>query len=471
MQKSKDNDSSVLATLVRFSLPIVFVSVLQSGYQLTDAFWVGRLGENAVAAVSMSFPFIFFLTALGLGLAIAGSTLIAQYVGARQPRMVNHVAAQTVLVFVVVSIILTVAGYAVAPHLLSFMGADAAVFNDAVAFMRISALGVGFLLGFIMFQSTMRGIGRPMPALVIVAVTVLLNFALDPLFIYGYGSLPGYGVVGAGIATFLTQGISAVAGLALLFSGRYGIRLERADFRPDFGLLRKMFRLGVPASVEQSSRAIGFGLMTSLVAGFGTQAVAAYGVSTNLLQFVIIPAVSLSMATATLAGQSIGAGDIPRAEKIGRASAFVAMAALSLAGITLFLFAPFFVSFFLSADPATEQVAVDFVRILSASFPFIGLQMACFGVLRGAGSATATMVLTILQYVILFPLAYFLAHHTSYGIEGVWWAFPVTNIVSALVTAAWYLQGGWKKHRLTEDERLSEHVTEEVIIEESQKAG
>lgn len=464
-------DFAVLSRLVRFSLPIVFVSVLQAGYALTDAFWVGRLGEQAVAAVSLSFPLIFFLTALGMGLAIAGSTLIAQYVGAREQRMVDHVAGQTLLVFVVVSAILTVAGYFAAPGLLALMGADGAVASDAVAFMRISTLGLAFLFGFIMFQSTMRGIGRPMPALVIVAVTVLLNFALDPFFIYGYGSMPGYGVVGAGVATFITQGISAVVGLVLLFSGRYGIHLRFSDLVPDFRLLSKMFRIGVPASVEQSARAVGFGLMTSLVASFGTQAVAAYGVGSNILQFIVIPAVSLSMATATLAGQSIGARDVGRAESIGRASALVTTGSLTLAGIILIAFAPAFVSVFLSAEPATESIAVEFVRILALSFPFIGVQMACFGVLRGAGSATATMVLTISQYVILFPLAYLLAHTSSIGMHGIWWAFPIANAVSAIVTVIWYLRGTWKTNRLTDDIRLSEKVMEETIIEESQKGA
>lgn len=464
-------DFAVLSTLVRFSLPIVFVSVLQAGYALTDAFWVGRLGERAVAAVSLSFPLIFFLTALGMGLAIAGSTLIAQYVGARERRMVDHVAGQTLLVFIVVSVVLTAVGYAASPGLLALMGADPAVLPDAISFMRISALGLGFLFGFIMFQSTMRGIGRPMPALVIVAVTVFLNFALDPLLIYGYGSLPGYGVTGAAIATFLTQGISAVAGLALLFSGRYGIHLRLSDLVPDFRLLSQMLRIGVPASVEQSARAVGFGLMTSLVAGFGTQAVAAYGVGSNILQFVVIPAVSLSMATATLAGQSIGARDTERAAGIGRASALVTTGALTVAGIVLLVFAPLFVSVFLSADHATEAIAAEFVRILALSFPFIGVQMACFGVLRGAGSATATMVLTISQYVVLFPLAYLLAHTASVGIHGIWWAFPIANAVSATVTVLWYLRGTWKSNRLTDDARLSERVTEEVIIEESQKGA
>lgn len=298
-------DFNVLSTLVRFSVPIVFVSVLQAGYQLIDAFWVGRLGENAVAAVSITFPVLFLLMALGLGMSLAGSTLVAQYRGAGNSKLVNHVTAQTLLAFAAASVVLTIVGYVAAPHILSAMGAGSAIYADALVFMRISILGMSFLFAFIMFQAIMRGIGHPGPALAIVAGTVFLNFLLDPLFIYGYGMIPGYGVAGAAAATFVTQAISAVAGFALLFSGKYGIRLHRADLVPDFAILTRMLRLGVPASVEQSSRAIGFGLMTTLVASFGTHSLAAYGIGSNLMQFIVIPAVGLSMATAALVGQNI----------------------------------------------------------------------------------------------------------------------------------------------------------------------
>src|SRR4030095_8148474 len=175
-------EGPVLPSLLRLAIPIVIANVLQSAYQLTDAFWVGRLGGAAVAAVPVSFPVIFLSIALGMGFGIAGSTLVAQYVGARNQRMVNHVASQTLLMVALTSISL-----------------------GALRFIRFSFVSLVTVFGFSMFQAVMRGVGQVTLPLYIVLGTVLLNFLLDPLFIFGWGPLPAAGVAGAAYATLGTQ--------------------------------------------------------------------------------------------------------------------------------------------------------------------------------------------------------------------------------------------------------------------------
>lgn len=280
-------EGPILRSLLTLAVPIVLANVLQAGYQLIDAFWVGRLGGAAVAAVSLSFPVMFLMFAIGAGLSIAGSTLIAQYVGARNPEMVSHVAGQTLLMVVIVSLVLGTVGYIFTPNLLRLMGVASDVYPDALKFMRVSFVGLVFNFTFFVFQAIMRGIGKATLPVYIVAGTVALNFILDPLLIYGWGPVPGYGVMGAALATLGTQSVAAILGIVVLRMGQHGIHVRRRDFIPDLGYIKRAFFLGLPASIEQSARAMGLVVLSFLIASFGTLTLAAYGVGSNVLQVVI----------------------------------------------------------------------------------------------------------------------------------------------------------------------------------------
>ncbi|RYY92062.1 MAG: MATE family efflux transporter, partial [Chitinophagaceae bacterium] len=152
------------------------------------------------------------------------------------------------------------------------------VYKGALGFMRVSFVGLVFNFTFFVFQSFMRGVGRPGLPVWIVLGTVVLNFALDPPLIFGWGPIPAMGVMGAAVATFITQTLAAIIGIFILFRGKQGIRLTWRDFRPEWPYVKRAFALGLPASIEQSMRALGVMMMTFLLASFGTLAMAAYGV-------------------------------------------------------------------------------------------------------------------------------------------------------------------------------------------------
>jgi putative MATE family efflux protein len=202
------------------AVPIMAANLLQVAYQLIDAFWVGRLGADAVAAVSISIPIVFLMIAAGMGFAIAGTTLIAQYAGAGDRTMVDHVAGQTLLSMLVIAVVLGGVGYFLSPHILNLMGVTPQVHSAANAFLRISFNSLPFAFYYFMFQSLLRGVGEVTVPLYIVASTVLANFVLDPIFIFGKFGFPALGVMGAALATLLAQGLAAFAGIGLLVSGR-----------------------------------------------------------------------------------------------------------------------------------------------------------------------------------------------------------------------------------------------------------
>lgn len=192
---------SILKGLLTLALPIIGANLLQTGYQLVDAFWVGQLGANAVAAVSVSFPVNFLLISLSSGFAFAGTILVAQYAGAKNFKMVSHVASQTLTMVVIISIILSTIAYMASPAILRLLGVEEVIFDDANFFQQTIFVGLVFNFSFIMFQSLLRGIGEVRIPLFINAGTLALNFILDPLFIYGWGPIKAYGVTGAAVST------------------------------------------------------------------------------------------------------------------------------------------------------------------------------------------------------------------------------------------------------------------------------
>ncbi|MFH1850689.1 MAG: MATE family efflux transporter [archaeon] len=460
-------EGSIVKALITLAVPIVLGNILQTAYQLTDTFWVGRLGVEAVAAVSLSFPIIFLLISLGGGFAIAGTILVAQYKGKKEQYNVDHIAAQTMIMVLILSTALSTVGYFLSEPIIKFMGADPAVLAGAVSYLRISFIGVIFLFGYFVFQSLMRGVGDVKTPMIIVLGTVLLNLILDPLFIFGFGPIPAFGVSGAAMATIGTQGIAAILGIIMLFSGKYGVHLKTKHLKPDFAIIRKMFKLGFPASIEQSTRALNFTIMTLLVASFGTLAVASYGIGFRILSFVIIPAMGLSMANSTLVGHNMGAGKIERAVKTSQVSSLLAFMTLTVVGILLFVFAAPIAGTFIPSDMEVIQMSSVFIRIMALTFGFIGVQQVLTGTLQGSGNTVLSMTLSIAtSWVINFPLAYILSKHSSLGIDGLWWSFPISNVFGATILYVAYRNGSWKSKKITEEFKISKEVMKEAIIDE-----
>ena len=453
--------------LLTLAIPIILANLLQTGYQLTDAFWVGRLGAAAVAAISVSFPVTFLVIALGSGLAMAGATMTAQYMGAGRQDMVNHVAAQTMLMVVITSTLFGGIGYIFAPDLLRLLGVAPDVYDGALGFLRVSFVGILFVFLYGMFQALMRGVGQTKVPLLIVAGTVLLNFGLDPLFIFGWGALPGLGVMGAAYATLVTQALAAVLGIAIFLRGRHGIALRWSGFKPDFSYIKRAFFLGFPGSIELSTRALGLMVMSFLVSSFGTTAIATYGVGSSILQVVTIPIMGMAMAVSTLVGQNIGAGNIERAARVTYLGTLLSFIILTVVGVVAWLCAPWLVRFFIPDDVNVIGQGAHFIRIMCLAWGGIGIQMCIVSAFRASGNMLNAMVIAMVsQWMIQFPMAYVLSRHTSLHAEGLWWSFPVTNIAVALISMAWFARGSWKVGRLTDDDITTAKITQDAIIED-----
>lgn len=287
------------------------------------------------------------------------------------------------------------------------------------------------------------------------------------MLIFGFWFIPPLGVVGAAYATIATQTLAAIIGIGMLLSSKHSIHIKPKNFKPDFKLMKRMFLLGLPASIEQSMRALGMTIMTFLVTSFGTITIAAYGIGTRILSFIIIPAIGISIATSTLVGQNIGAGKPKRAKQITKISSELSFVILTSVGIILFIFSNQIAEFFIPNELEVITSSSLFIRIMALTFGFIGFQQALLGAFRGAGNTIITMVLSIISlWIFQFPFAYILSHNISLGEIGIWLSFPISNVLSAIVAIIWYKKRSLKENKPIFEDELAKEVMNESVIDD-----
>ena len=227
-------EGSIYKGLFFLAIPILISNILQGSYQFIDAYWIGKLSHEAVAASSASGTVYFLILSLGMGFSMAGTILIAQYAGAKNQKMVNKSASQTLSVDLFLAVLLGAVGFFNAEGILQLMNVEPAVQSLAVPFLQITFMGMIFSFIFSMFQSILRGVGEVKFPMYIVAFTVVLNMILDPMFIFGFGFIPAMGMSGAAWATMLVQAISAIIGVTVLFRGNYGVKVSLRETWPNF---------------------------------------------------------------------------------------------------------------------------------------------------------------------------------------------------------------------------------------------
>ena len=468
-------DGDLFKPLLVLSLPIVLSQMLQVGYNLADTFWVGRLGQEAVSALSYSWPLVFLMISVAGGFTVAGTVLVAQHKGAGNDDRVNYAAGQTIAFVGVLAVAFSVLGYVLTPTLVSLVGATpgSTEYALSVEYTRTIFLGVVFMFGFFIFQALLRGWGDTRTPLYLMALGVALNVVLDPFLILGFQEnvlfttlgldglqswlyaqtgFAGFGVQGAAIATVFSRGAGAVLGMVWLFSGAVGIHLSLSDLRLDPEMVRRIVSLGAPSSVEQSTRALGITVLTALVALAGDDAVAALGIGNRINSLVFLPALGLARGTETVVGQNLGRDQIDRAKRaVGYSSGMVA-GVLALVGVVAYLFAEPITAVFIPGAPDVIAIGADYLRIIGPTFLFIGVFQVVQGAFRGSGSTRLAMVFAILSlWAFRLPPAYLLLVVADMGATGVWYAIALSNVLAMLAATLWFLRGTWTENVIEEE--------------------
>ncbi|GAB3690653.1 MATE family efflux transporter [Salinarchaeum chitinilyticum] len=434
------------------SMPIVVTNLFQTAYNLADTFWLGQYSTDALAAISFAFPMVFLLISLGMGISVAGSVLVAQYTGAGEESEAEYAASQTVTFAVIASVLLGGIGYLLVEEFLGIMGASKDVLPLATSYMEVISLGLLCMFGFAVFVALMRGYGDTITPMLVMFGSVVLNIVIDPFLIFGWGPFPELGIQGAAIATVFSRALALVVGLAIMFHGSRGVQINLRDMAPDLGYLRRLVRIGLPASIEGTGRAVSMNLLLFIVALFPDAVVAAYGIGTRMFSVVFLPAIAVARGVETMTGQNMGAGKPERAERAAGLAAKVLFGVLTVAGIVVFLFPEPLASVFVGSDQANGdrvvEVASQFLRYVALTFGFIGIMRAYTGSFRGAGKTlTAAAISVVMLGVVRFPIAWIGAE--AIGEAGIWLSFAISNVVGAAIAYAWYRRGTWREEDLT----------------------
>lgn len=426
---------------------------------------MGKLSKEALAAITFSYPIVFLFIALGMGVAVAGSVLVAQYEGAGERSDVEYAASQTLIFSLAVAVFLGVGGFFLIEPVLRLLGASAEVIPLATKYLQIVTLGLFALFGFSVFIALMRGFGETLTPMLVMLLSVVLNIILDPFVIFGWLWFPKLGIQGAAIATIACRGLGLFVGLWILFTGSKGLQVHLRDMKPDFNFFKRIVSIGIPASVEGTGRALSVNALLSVVGGFSTSVVAGYGIGIRVFSTVFLPALAVSRSVETMTGQNIGAEKFDRAERANYLSSGMMFVIMTLLGVVVFFFAPEIVSFF-TPEQEVIDVGSEFLRYIALTFGFVGASRVFYGGFRGAGQTmvSATMVIITLG-VIRFPIAYFFS--INMGRTGIWWAFIASNVAGVFIASSWFRRGDWKKKIIKEKTQQGEVAEELSSIEET----
>jgi putative MATE family efflux protein len=434
------------------AMPIVVTNLFQTAYNLADTFWLGQYSTDALAAISFAFPMVFLLISFGMGISVAGSVLVAQYTGSDDPAEAEYAASQTMSFALLVSILLGVIGFVAVGHFLNLMGASSDVLPLATDYMEVISIGLLAMFGFAVFIALMRGYGDTITPMLVMFGSVVLNIVIDPFLIFGWGPFPELGIQGAAVATVFSRALALVVGLAIMFRGVRGIQINLGHMWPDLTYLRRLVRIGLPASVEGMGRALSMNLLLFIVAMFPDPVVAAYGIGTRVFSVIVLPAIAVARGVETMTGQNIGAGKPDRAAQAAALAAKTLFGILSIAGLLVFVFPEPIVSAFVGAGQENVdrvvEVGSQFLRVVALTFGFIGIMRAYTGSFRGAGKTLTAAAISVLALgIVRFPIAWVTAE--SMGEIGIWISFAVSNVVGATVAYLWYQRGTWRSSDLT----------------------
>ncbi len=436
-------NGSVGKSLLHLSIPIVILNLLRTVYNLTDAFWVGQIGPDALAAIGFGFPLVLIFMSVGMGVSVAGTVLVAQYEGNENRAMVNYSASQTLAFNLIISVLLGSAGLLLAEGLLGIYGASEVVLNLSLKYLRIIFMGISFMFGFGAFIALMRGYGDTKTPMFLMVFSIALNVVLDPVLIFGWGPFSEMGIEGAAIATIFSRGVAFIIGFAILLSGWKGVKIDISNMVPDPNFFKRISQLGGPALIGTTGRMISINVIVAIVGRFSDIVMAGYTVGIRIVSAIFLSAMAIGRGVTTMSGQNLGANNFDRAEEVPIVGAKYTFVIYTLLGIGIFLSSETIVSFF-TGDPQAIKIGGEFLRYVALTLGFVGIIQSLAGGIRGAGKThIAALILLIPLAAVRVPLAFLLSN--ILGTSGIWLAFPISNIVGAIVGYLWFRKGTWRQ--------------------------
>lgn len=435
-------EGDLLKGIMRLAWPVVVANLLQTTYNIVDAFWLGKLGKEAFSAPTIAWPVIFTGISFAFGISVAANSLVAQYAGSGDKRSAEIVSAQSIVLSVFISLLLIVVGLFFARPILALMGAEGEILDLSTTYLQIILAGSPLMFAMFAAVGALRGWGNSKIAMNFTIISVLLNVVLDPLMIFGIG-FPRMGVAGAALATIVSRSVASVYGLYVLFSGRTGMKLHINDFKPRWNIMKKVFSVGLPVGFGNSVTSLGFTFIMGVVARFGPVVVSAYGVGNRIISVITMFSGGIAAAVASAVGQSLGADKPDRAVSAVKIGSLVNFILVSIFCVFTFFFGKYLTKFFIN-DPQVIEMGEIFFRLVSFSVPFFATMQTVLAALDGSGHTVKSTVVNIVRlWGVRVPVVIYMAR--AFGFAGIFYAMIISNIAALLLALSVVTFSRWQE--------------------------
>ena len=438
---------NIYRDLWRLSWPVMVFMVFQTSLELVDFFWVGMLGTEAVAALSLSHNIFWMLFTFSHLITVSALSMTSRYRGSGDLSGVKEVVRHTFWLAIIMSALVVAFIFTLGDPILSLYQVNPEIHSMALLYLQVAGSSFLFLYVSVGLAFCLQGIGDSFTPMGILIFTNIINMVLDPILIFGWLGLPALGILGAATASLLARAIGFSLILFVVMSGKIspsGLKVPNLfSLRLSAAYFKEKLKIGFPASLQGMTRPITGAIMMWIVALFGTEPVAAFGIGLRLLSFCFILITGLNMGTATMVGQSLGAKLTELTSEIINKAQKMALTVQSTMAAAAFLAAPSIMTAF-ADDPQVIEVGVSYIRIVVPALVIMGPLHVIAAVFKGAGRTVPHMISALIaNWLIKIPVALILSVPFNLETNGVWLAITLSIFAEFGLLLSWYLRKEW----------------------------
>ncbi len=412
--------------------------ITMSLYSLVDMFWVAKLGYQAIAATTIIFPYFILAIAVGVGSGVGANALASRRFGERNVEATNHVAGQVFSLSAIFGVIFVAAAVFFTEPILVICGATPDIMDFATQYLVVLGWSIPFFFFRLMTSNIFRASGDAVKPMIFGIVGSVVNIILDPFLIFGWGPFPEMGIGGAALATVIASLFSAGLSFYYLVAHKSVYRIKPHHIKPNLPILRDIYRVGFPSMLMQATESVVFALFNNILAGFGSVALAAVGVTMRIADFAFMPIIGASHGLLPIVGFCLGARLWHRLWRAVRLSSVALVVFMGVATVVLEIFAPETIGIF-SDDPELLAMAIPAMRIFMSAMILVGPSIIIITTFEGLSKGKTAMVLSLVrQFIFFVPLLYLLRQ--VLGITGVWLSMPISDALAFVVSVLWLLR-------------------------------
>jgi MATE family, multidrug efflux pump len=449
----------------RLSAPSMISMVAMSLYVLADTFWLGRVSYEAVAAITITFPFYALVVAIGLGSGIGANALASRQFGERNTEATNHVAGQVFPLTAIFGVVFIIPSVFLAKPLAALLGAPPQIIDMTAQYLVFFGWGIPFILFRFMTRNVFHAAGDVIKPMIFIVAGSVFNAVLDPFLIFGWGPFPEMGIGGAALATTISGGLAAAISCYYLLGNKSVYRLKLHHLKPDLSIIAQIYRVGLPETLMDTTEAVVFLIFNQVVAGFGSVALAALGIALRVADVAFIPIIGLAHALLPIVGFCFGAHLWGRLWAAVRHGSLVSVVVLAVATVLLEIFAPQVIAIF-NSNPELLAVAVPGMRIFIAALVLVGPAIMFIITFQGLSRGWTAISLSLARQLgFLLPAMLILPHFM--GLNGVWLSMPISDACGAIIAGLWL----YREYRLQKRSGIWDNVPVTEPIPESVPAA